>query len=112
MARRVVVRRSVSCDFGAPQFVDVAVAVDADVIGDVDPSQLVLVVSLVGSEVAWGSAMVAEDHGLVVQGHPGDGVGLTPGAGRLRAPGLSAEHLSRGGTRSYGPGRLWRRGGL
>src|SRR5690348_1845250 len=35
MARRVVVRRGVARDLGAPQFVDVAVAVDADVVGDI-----------------------------------------------------------------------------
>ena len=47
MARRVVVGRGVARDLGAPQFVDVAIAVDAYVVGDVDPSLLVLVVSLV-----------------------------------------------------------------
>lgn len=90
MAGCVVVRRSVACDFGPPQFVDVAVAVDADVIGDVDPSVLVLVVSLVLAESLWGITVVAEDHSLVVQGHPGDGLGLTSGAGWSRAPSISA----------------------
>ncbi len=47
MARCYVVRGSVACNLGAPQFIDVAIAVDADVIGDVDPSPLVLVVLLV-----------------------------------------------------------------
>jgi len=60
------------------------------VIGDVDPSPLVLVVSLVILQVAWGITVVAEDDGLVVEGHAGDGVGLSTGAGRSRAPGLSA----------------------
>ena len=90
MARRVVIRRGVAGNFGAPQFVDVAVAVDADVIGDVDPPMLVLVVSLVTSQVARGITVVAEDDGLVVQCHPGDGVALASRAGRSRAPGVSA----------------------
>jgi hypothetical protein len=47
MAGGVVVRRGVTGNVGAPQFVEVAVAVDADVIRDVDPSVLVLVVPLV-----------------------------------------------------------------
>ena len=47
MAGGVVVRRCVAGNLGAPQFVEVAVAVDADVICDVDPSVLVLVVPLV-----------------------------------------------------------------
>lgn len=38
VARRVVVRRGVTGDLWRAQFIDVAVAVDADVIGDVDPS--------------------------------------------------------------------------
>ena len=90
MACCVVVRRSVACNLGAPQFVDVAIAVDADVIRDVDPSQLVLVVPLVLAEAAWGITVVAEDHALVVEGHTGDGVGPASGVGRSRAPGISA----------------------
>ena len=90
MARCVVVRRGVARDFGAPEFVDVAIAVDADVIGDVDPPVLILVVPLILSEVAWGIAVVTEDDGLVVEGHPGDGVALPSRAGRSRAPGVSA----------------------
>jgi hypothetical protein len=86
----VVVRRSVACNLGAPQFVDVAVAVDADVIRDVDPAFFVLVVPLVLAEVAWGIAVVAEDHGLVVEGHPGDGVEPSSGAGGSGAPSISA----------------------
>src|ERR1700679_2889127 len=50
MAGRVVVRRGVTGNLGAPQFVEVAVAVDADVIRDIDPSVLVLVVPLVFAE--------------------------------------------------------------
>ena len=90
MACCVVVRRSVACNLGATQFVDVAVSVDADVIGDVDPSQLVLVVPLVLSEVAWAITVVAEDYALVVEGHTGDGVQPPSGAGRSRAPSISA----------------------
>src|SRR5690242_10972227 len=104
MARGVVVRRGVASDLGAPQFVDVAIAVDADVIGDVDPSVLVLVVSLILSEMAWRIAVVAEDDGLVMQGHPGDGVALASGAGRSRAPGVPAQQQcrSRGGQARTG----------
>ena len=54
MARRVVVRGGVAGNLGAPQFVDVAIAINADVIGDVDPSLLVLVIPLVLAETAWG----------------------------------------------------------
>ena len=90
MTRCVVVRRSVARNLGAAQFVDVAVAVDADVVRDVDPALLVLVVPLVLAEVAWGIAVVAEDHGLVVEGHTGDGVTPPSGAGRSCAPGVSA----------------------
>src|ERR1700742_4460780 len=42
VARCVVVRRGVTRNLGAAQLVDVAVAVDADVIRDVDPALLVL----------------------------------------------------------------------
>lgn len=90
MARGVVVRRSVARNLGAPQFIDVAIAVDPDVIGDVDPSVLVLVVSLVLSEVAWSITVVAQHHGLVVEGHSGNGVAPSSGAGRSRTPRLSA----------------------
>ena len=86
----VVVRRGVAGNLCAPQFVDVATAVNTDVIRDVDPSPLVLVVSLVLTEVPWGITVVAEDHALVVQGHTGDGVEPPSGAGWSRAPGISA----------------------
>lgn len=90
MTRGVVVRRGVAGDFGTPEFVDVAIAVDADVIGDVDPPVLVLVVLLVPSQVAWGIAVVAKDDSLVVEGHPRDGVALPARAGRSGTPGVSA----------------------
>src|ERR1700758_1183744 len=109
MARCVVVRRGVARDLGAAQFVDVAVAVDADVIGDVDPSLLVLVVVLVLPETLWGIAVVAEDHGLVVEGHAGDGLSPTARACRSSAPGVPAQHDSRScAERGYGR-RRWRR---
>ena len=90
MACCVVVCRSVAGDLGAPQFVDVAVAVNADVIRDVDPSVLVLVIPLVLAQVAWGITVVAEDHGLVVESHTGDGVELPAGASGSCAPRISA----------------------
>ncbi len=86
----VVVCRSIACNLGAPQFVDVAVAVNADVIRDVDPSQLVLVIPLVLAEVAWGITVVAENHGLMVEGHAGDEVEPSSGAGGSGAPSISA----------------------
>ena len=98
MACGVVVRRGVTGNLGAPQFVEVAVAVDADVVRDVDPPQLVLVVALVLAETARGVTVVAENHGLVVEGHPGDSEGTPSGAGRSGAPGISAQQLSRSGT--------------
>jgi hypothetical protein len=49
-----------------------------------------LVVMLVLAQAAWGIAVVAEYHGLVVEGHTGDGVGPASGAGRSRAPSVSA----------------------
>lgn len=90
VARCVVVRRGVARDLGAPEFVDVAVAVDADVVGDVDPPVLILVVPLILPEVRWGIAVVAKDDSLVVQGHPRDGVALPSRARRSSAPGVSA----------------------
>ena len=105
MAGGVVVRRGVTGNLGAPQFVEVAIAVDADVVGDVNPPVLVLVVPLVFAQVLGGISVVAEDHSLVVQGHPGDGVTLAAGAGRSRAPGVSAYQLCRGGSGEPGTGR-------
>src|SRR6202034_3686246 len=98
MACGVVVRRGVACNLGAAQFVDVAIAIDAEVISDVDPPQLVLVVPLVLTQAPWGIAVVAEHHGLVVEGHAGDGVAPASGAGRSRAPSVSAQQLSQSGT--------------
>ena len=87
---RVVVRCGVAGDLRRAQFVDVAVAVDADVIRDIDPSLLVLVVALVLAKAAWGVAVVAENDGLVVEGHAGDGVVPPTGARRSGTPGVSA----------------------
>ena len=105
MAGGVVVRRGVTGNLGAPQFVEVTVAVDADVIRDIDPSVLVLVVPLIFAQAFRGISVVAEDHCLVVQSHPGDGVTLAAGAGRSRAPGVSAYQLCRGGSGEAGTGR-------
>src|ERR1700722_1288457 len=109
MACCVVVRRGVACNVGAPEFVDVAVAVDTHVIRDVNPSLLVLVVPLILAQSAWGIAVVAEDHGLVMEDHPGDGVALASGPGRPRAPGVSAYQQCRSGSGQAGAG-LRRRG--
>ena len=90
MASCVVVRRGVTGDLCAPQFVDVAIAVDTHVIRDVDPSLLVLVVPLILAQSPRGITVFAEDHGLVVEGHTGDGVALASGPGGPRAPSVSA----------------------
>jgi hypothetical protein len=90
MACGVVVGRGVAGDIGAPQFVDVALAVDAYVIGDVDPAVLVLVVSLILSEAVRSIAVIAEDDRLMVEGQTGDGLALSAGAGRSRTPRVSA----------------------
>ena len=93
MPRRVVVRRGVTRDLRRSQFIDVAVAVNADVISDVDPTQLVLVVELVLTEAAWGVAVVAQDDGLVVKSHAGNGV--RPAAARAgRAPQASRHNIT------------------
>ena len=76
VAGGVVVGVGVAGELRCPQLEDVAVAVDADVVGDVDPPELVLVVALVLSEPSSDVAVVAEDHGCVVEGHTGDGVRL------------------------------------
>jgi hypothetical protein len=65
------------------------------VIGDVDPSLLVLVIPLVVPPALGGIAVIAEHHRLVVQSHPGDGVRLAAGAGRPRAPSISAQQQGR-----------------
>jgi hypothetical protein len=49
-----------------------------------------LVVPLVLAQAARGIAVVAEDHGLMVEGHTGDGVTSAAGAGRPRPPSVSA----------------------
>jgi hypothetical protein len=49
-----------------------------------------LVVPLVLAEMAWGVTVVAEDHGLVVEGHPSDGMGLSSAAGGPGTPSISA----------------------
>src|ERR1700729_3805855 len=85
MACGVVVRRGITGNLGAPQFVEVAIAVDADVVRDVDPPVLVLVIPLVFAYAVRGISVRAEDHCLVVQGHPRDGVTLAARAGRSRA---------------------------
>lgn len=90
MAGCVVVGGSVAGNLGASQFVDVAVTVDADVISDVDPPQLVLVVMLILSEAARGITVFPEDHALVVEGQTGYGVEPSSRACRLRAPSISA----------------------
>ncbi len=111
MACRVVVCRRVAGNIGASQLVDVALAVDADVVGDVDPSKLVLVVPLVLTKASWRITVVAEDHAFVVEGQTCNGVGLASGAGRPGAPSVPAQHDSwtcAGRGRSHGC-RRWRR---
>jgi hypothetical protein len=40
--------------------------------------------------MAWGITVVAEDHGLVVESHAGDGVEPASAAGGSSAPSISA----------------------
>ena len=63
--RLVEARRGVAHELGASQLEDVPVAVDAYVIGDVDPPLRVLVVLLVLAEASGRAAVVAEDRGRV-----------------------------------------------
>src|ERR1700753_3262110 len=74
MTGGVVVGGGVAGALGAPQFVDVAIAVDGDVIRDVDPTLLILVISLILSQASWRISVVAEHNYFVMQSHPGDGV--------------------------------------
>ena len=86
MAGRVVGRRGVANELGASQLVDVPVAVDADVIGDINPALRVLVVALVLADSTRGVAVVAEDHGAVVDRQMGEGVGACRRGGRDGRP--------------------------
>lgn len=94
MPCRVVVCRCVARDLRRSQFVDVAVAVNADVIGDVDPSQLVLVVALILTVATRSVPVVFQDDGFVVKSHAGDGVRPAAGTGGTSAPSISAQHGS------------------
>ena len=76
---------------GSRSSIDVAVAVDADVIGDVDPPLRVLVVLLVLAEASRRVAVVAEDHGRVVDRHAAEGVGRAAGVGGTGAPSIPAQ---------------------
>lgn len=95
VAGGVVVGGRVAGQVGAAELVDVAAAVDAEVIGDVDPALLVLVVALVLAQAGRGVAVVAEDHAGVVQRQPGHGVGAAAGACRTSPPGIPAQHAHR-----------------
>jgi hypothetical protein len=64
------------------------------VIGDVDPPEVVLVVTLVLTEPGRAVAVVTEDHACVVQGHPGDGVRPAASASWTGAPGIAAQQDS------------------
>src|SRR5947209_7446500 len=98
----VVIGRGVAGKPRVPQFVEVAVAVDGDVVRDVNPSLLILVIQLILAQAFRRIAVVAEHDCLVVQGHSGDGVPLAAGAGGARAPRLSAQQRSRGGAGQTG----------
>ena len=65
MAGRVVFGGGVPRQFGGAQFVDVAVAVDANVIGDVDPAALALVKPLVLAQPTVKPAIKASAESLV-----------------------------------------------
>ena len=85
MAGCVIRRCSVAGEVSSTQFEDVSVAIHTDVVGDVDPSVVVLVVPLVLPESCGGVAVVAQNHGGVVDRHALDGVWRAPGPGRASA---------------------------
>lgn len=74
MTGRVIVCRSVTGDLGCAQLVDVSVAVDTDVVGDIDPAALVLMKGLMLTKASRGIGVVAQIHRGVVNRHAGDGV--------------------------------------
>ena len=59
MPGRVVVRRGVADEIGVTQLVQIAVAVDADVVGDIDPAVEILVIALVLAQARGCVAVVA-----------------------------------------------------
>ena len=78
----VVACRGVANELGLSQLINVAVTVDTDVVGDVDPALRVLVVPLMLAEASGRVSVIAEDHRRVVDRHAAEGVGLAAGAGR------------------------------
>ena len=77
--------------------------------GDVDPLQLVLVITLVLTKPCRGITVIAEDHGLVVKGQSGNPVRPPAGSGRSCAPGISAYQVSFSSDRGSRPRRNGRR---
>ena len=94
VAGRVVARCGVSYEPGVSQLVDVPVAVDGNVIGDIDPPLRVMVVSLVLADATRSVAVVAEDHRGVVELLLGWGSGACRRGAGTRTPGLAAQHDS------------------
>jgi hypothetical protein len=107
VASRVVVRRGITGEVGIAQLEDVPVAVDADVVGDVDPPFLVLVVLLVLAQPGRDVGVVTKDGGCVVDCHAGDGVGPASCAGRTGAPGIPAQQRSRSDGRGGRGDGFW-----
>ena len=111
VAGGVVARRGVANELRISQLVDVPVAVDADVIGDVDPPLRVLVIVLVLAEAGRRVGVVAEDDSGVVDRHAVEGVGRAARAGRPGAPGFPAQDHTRSGGANRRGGcnrRCWR----
>ena len=106
----VVAGRGVADEAGIPELVDVSVAVDAQVVGDVDPSLRVLVISLVLSKSSRRVRVVAEHDLGVVNRHAVQGVTRTAGAGRSGAPSVAAQDLPCGCSRRVGDCARTRRG--
>ena len=94
VAGRVVARCGVSYEPGVSQLVDVPVAVDGNVIGDIDPPLRVMVVSLVLADATRSIAVVAEGHRCVVDCHSAGDLGCAARARGTRTPGLAAQHDS------------------
>ena len=106
----VVAGRGVAHEAGIPELVDVSVAIDAQVVGDVDPSLRVLVISLVLSKAGRRVRVVAEHDRCVVNRHAVQGVTRAARAGRSSAPGVAAQDLPDGCSRRVGDCAGTRRG--
>src|SRR5689334_9353937 len=94
MPGRVVVSGGVTRNVGCTEFINVSVAVDADVIGNINPTVLVLVQPLMLAQAARCVAIVTQDGSGVMDGHAGDRVRSAAGFGWPRTPGITAQQIT------------------